>query len=413
MKRIDPIGRLLYGIVAVAAVVLPAASTGCSRSRAAAAATASQRLTVAVARVERADLSEALTLAAEFRPFEEIDLHAKVAGYLKAIYVDVGSHVTAGQLLAVLEIPELQDEARQDEANIQRAAEEINRARADLDRAASAHELAHLGSTRLAGVRQARPNLVAQQEIDDATVKDRIAEAQVATATASLAAAEQQLAVARAVANKTRTLTDYTRIVAPFAGVVTHRYADTGAMIQAGISSQTQALPIVKLSAIDLLRLTIEVPESAVAHVRIGAPVEIRVDALRRTLAGTVARFSDKVNPDTRTMATEVDVANPDRTLVPGMYASASLALAGAKGVLAIPVQALDRSEDATSVLVVDRGAIARRDVGLGLQAPDRVEIVSGLAEGEMVVVGNRSQLRPGLAVAARVDTAATARGER
>jgi len=413
MKRIDPIGRPLYGIVVLAAVVSLTASTACSRSQAAAAAPASQRPTVAVAPVERANLSEALTLAAEFRPFEEIDLHAKVAGYLKAIYVDVGSHVKAGQLLAVLEIPELQDEARQDEANIQRAAEEINRARADLERAASAHELAHLGSARLAGVLEARPNLVAQQEIDDATTKDRIAEAQVATAKASLAAAEQQLAVARAVANKTKTLTDYTRIVAPFAGVVTHRYADTGAMIQAGTSSQTQAMPIVKLSAIDLLRLTIEVPESAVAHVRIGAPVEIRVDALRRTLTGAVARFSDKVNPDTRTMETEVDVANPDRTLVPGMYANASLALAGAKGVLAIPVQALDRSEDSTSVVVVDRGAIARRDVGLGLQAPDRVEIVSGLAEGELVVVGNRSQLRPGLAVTTRVDTAATARRER
>ncbi|HJZ76861.1 MAG TPA: efflux RND transporter periplasmic adaptor subunit [Vicinamibacterales bacterium] len=413
MKRTDPIGRLLYGVVAVVAIVPLAVATGCSRPQAAATAAADDRPTVAVARAARADLSETLTMAAEFRPFEEIDVHAKVAGYVKAIYVDVGSRVKAGELLAVLEIPELLDEARQDEANIQRSAEEINRARADLERAESAHEIAHLAATRLAGVIKARPNLVAQQEIDDAAAKDRMAEAQMATAKAALASAEQQLAVARAVANKTKTLTEYTRIVAPFAGVVTHRYADTGAMIQAGTSSQTQAMPIVKLSAIDRLRLTMAVPESAVAHVRKGAPVEIRVEALRRTLAGTVARFSGKVSADTRTMETEVDVANPDSTLVPGMYADASLALAGARGVLAVPVQALDRAEDHASVLVVNRGTIARRDVGLGLQGPDRVEILSGLAEGEMVVVGNRSQLRPGMAVNARADAIATAQGER
>jgi len=413
MLKTDPIGRLLFGLAAAAAVLPLAAASACSKSQAAAKAAADERPTVAVVRAERADLAEALTLPAEFRPFEEIDLHAKVAGYLKAIYVDVGSRVKAGELVAVLEIPELQDEARQDEANVQRSAEEINRARADLERADSAHDIAHLGSTRLAGVIKARPNLVAQQEIDDAAAKDRMAEAQVATAKASLAAAEQQLAVARAVANKTKTLVEYTRIVAPFAGVVTHRYADTGAMIQAGTSSQTQAMPIVKLSAIDRLRLTIAVPESAVAHVRLGAPVEVHVDALRRTITGTVARFSGKLNPDTRTMETEVDVPNADSTLVPGMYADASLALAGARGVIAVPVQALDRSEDQTSVLVVERGAIARRDVGLGLQTPDRVEVVSGLAEGEMVVVGGRSQLRPGMAVTARVDTTMAARRER
>src|SRR5262245_2111725 len=332
MRRIDSIERLPYGLAAVAAAALLAA-TGCSKSQAAA-PPGGERPTVAVARVERGDVAETLTLPAEFRPVQEIDLHAKVAGYLNTIYVDVGSRVKAGQLIAVLESPELQDEARQDEANVLRAGEEINRARADLERAESAHDIAHLGATRLAGVLKARPTLVAQQEIDDAAAKDRIAEAQMATAKAALASAEQQLAVTRAVANKTKTLVEYTRIVAPFSGVVTHRYADTGAMIQAGTSSQTQAMPIVRLSAIDRLRLTIAVPESAVARVRVGAPVDVRVDALKRTFAGRVARFAGKVSADTRTMETEVDVANPDLALVPGMYAYVSMALAGASHVL-------------------------------------------------------------------------------
>ena len=409
MKRIDSIGRLLYGLAAVVAAAPMVAAGGCSKSQAAA-PPGGERPTVAVARAERADLAQTLTLAAEFRPFEEIDLHAKVAGYLKAIYVDVGSRVKAGQLIAVLEIPELQDEARQDEANVLRAGEEINRARADLERAGSAHDIAHLGAARLAGVLKARPTLVAQQEIDDATAKDRIAEAQMATAKAALASAEQQLAVARAVANKTKTLVEYTRIIAPFSGVVTHRYADTGAMIQAGTSSQTQAMPIVKLSAVDRLRLSIAVPESAVARVRVGAPVEVRVDAVQRTFAGTVARFANKVSADTRTMETEVDVPNPDSTLVPGMYAHASLAVAGAKGVLTIPIQALDRGDEQSAVLVVDGGKVARRAVTVGLEAPDRVEVVSGLRDGELVVVGNRSQLRPGTLVVPKTETAAAAR---
>lgn len=389
---------------AMTAFTVLATAAACSRSGAA--STTAGAPIVAVARASRTDLSQTLTLAAEFRPFQEIDVHAKVAGYLKVIYVDVGDRVKAGELLAVLEIPELRDEVAQDEATVRRSREEINRARADLERSESAHEMAHLASTRLAGVLKSRPNLVAQQDLDDAAGRDRMAEAQVATAKAGLAAAEQQLAVATAAASKTRTLLEYARITAPFAGVVTHRYADTGAMIQAGTSSQTQAMPIVKLSQDDLLRLTIAVPESAVAHVRVGAPVDVRVEAVRRTFPGTVARFSGRVNADTRTMDTEVDVPNRDLTLVPGMYADASLALERATGVVAVPIEALDRGEDKTTVLAVRDGTIEQRVVTLGLETPDRVEIVAGLDPDTLVVVGNRGQLRPGARVTPKLEAA-------
>ncbi|HEX7139008.1 MAG TPA: efflux RND transporter periplasmic adaptor subunit [Vicinamibacterales bacterium] len=378
------------------------AAAACSGSRAATVTV--DRPTVAVAQAEWKDLSRTLTLAAEFRPFQEIDVHAKVAGYLKTILVDVGDQVKEGQLLAVLEIPELRDEAQQDEASVQQSAEEINRAQADLDRAESAHEIAHLGATRLAGVLKSRPNLVAQQDVDDAAARDRMAEAQVSTAKASLAAARQQLAVSNAVAHKTRTLLDYTRITAPFTGVVTHRYADTGAMIQAGTASQSQAMPVVRLSQNARLRLTIPVPESAVASIRVGQLVEIRIDAMNRSLPGTVSRFAGKVNADTRTMDTEVDVRNDDLTLVPGMYASASIALEKPRRVLTVPVQALERSDERTTVMVVTDGVLERRPVKLGLETPDRAEITDGVHEHDMVVIGNRSQLRPGMTVNAKVE---------
>jgi RND family efflux transporter MFP subunit len=413
MPRSDRFAVLRSGVAAAVAAAAMAATGACSRSQAATPATTAARPVVAVARAARADLNETLTLAAEFRPFQEIDVHAKVAGYLKQIAVDVGDRVTAGQLLAVLEVPELLDEARQDEATVQRSVEEVNRAAADLARAESAHEIAHLASTRLAGVLSARPNLVAQQDVDESAAKDRMSEAQMTTAKAALAAAEQQLAVSKALAAKTRTLLDYTRILAPFAGVITRRYADTGAMIQAGTSSQTQTMPVVKLSQTDRLRLAIAVPESSVAQVRLGAPVDVRVDAVRRTFAGTVARFAGKVNADTRTMETEVDVTNPDLTLVPGMYAYISMQLAGATGVLAVPVLAIDRGEDKTTVLVVAHDAIERREVTLGIETPDRVEVTRGLADGDLVVVGNRSQLRPGLAVTPNLSAASGAPAER
>ena len=183
-------------IVALLTLLATSAAVACSSSRAATVAV--EKPTVAVVKAEMNDLSRTLTLAAEFRPFQEIDVHAKVAGYLKTILVDVGDQVKEGQLLAVLEIPELRDEAQQDEATVHRSAEEINRAQADLERSESAHEVAHLAATRLAGVLKSRPNLVAQQEIDDAAARDRMAEAQVSTSKATLAAAKQQLEVSNA-----------------------------------------------------------------------------------------------------------------------------------------------------------------------------------------------------------------------
>jgi RND family efflux transporter MFP subunit len=388
-----------------------AACAACSGSRASA-ARAPDAPAVAVAKIARGDLSQSLTIAAEFHPFQEIEVHAKVAGYLKSIPVDVGDRVVAGQLLAVLEIPELQDEIRQDAAAVKRAGEEINRAQADLERAESAHDVAHLSSSRLAGVMKSRPNLVAQQDIDEATGRDRVAEAQVSTARAALASTREQLEVAKAGAGKSQTLFDYARITAPFAGVITHRYADTGAMIQAGTSSQTQAMPIVRLSQNDRLRLVIPVPESAVSRIHLGGAVAVTVQSLHRTVTAKVARFADRLDTETRTMRVEVDVPNPSLELVPGMYADATVVLEAVRDAVVAPVQAIDRSERSAHVLVVGRdGKIETRTVTLGLEADDRVEVTRGLDAGDLVVVGSRAQLKPGAVVTPTI--VAAAGGER
>ena len=368
--------------------------------------------TVAAARVRRGDLARALAVTAEFRPYQEIDVHAKVAGYVKRIYVDVGDRVKAGQLIAILEIPELQDEVQTAEASVGKSQEEIRRAQADLERAKSAHEVAHVAYSRLADVSKTRPGLVAQQEIDDALGRDRVAEAQVATARASLSAAEQQLRVAQADREKVRTLFAYAQIKAPFTGVVTKRYADTGSMIQTGISSQTQSMPLVTLAQENLLRLVIPVPESAISKIRLGSPVEVSVSTLGKKFQGRVARFADQLDMATRTMHTEVDVPNPTGELVPGMYASASLVLNDERNALSVPVQALTRTEDRASVLLINKqNKLEERSVQIGIETPDQVEILSGLNEGDFVVVGNQSQLQPGMAVQPKIISSAQTSG--
>jgi len=400
-------------LVAMTAITLGAAGTACSRVEPHAAATTTDAPTVAVAKIARGDVAQELTIAAEFRPFQEIEVHAKVAGYVKHIGVDVGDRVRAGQLLAVLEVPELQDDLQQEQAAVRHAQEEVNRANADLERAESVHEVAHLNATRLSGVLKARPNLVAQQDIDDAIGRDRVSEAQVATAKAAIAAAQQQLEVAKATENKTRTLVAYTQITAPFDGVITHRYADTGAMIQAGTSSQTQSMPLVRLSQNDRLRLVIPVPASAVPRVRVGERVAVTVQALHKTVLGTVARFADRLDPETRTMHVEVDVQNPQLELVPGMYADATLVLDEAKNVLVAPIQAIDRVETQSRAMVVgEDGRIAARSLTVGLETDDRVEVKQGLNDGDAVVIGSRAQLKPGMLVSPKV-MAGDSRGDR
>jgi RND family efflux transporter MFP subunit len=355
--------------------------------------------TVAIARASAEDLNRGVVLTAEFKPFQEIDVMAKVAGYIKKINVDVGDHVRQGQLLATLEIPEMGDDLKRADAATIRARAEVARARDDLQRAQSAHTISHLSFERLSAVMKKKPGLIAQQEIDEAQSKDLVTEAQVASAKSALVAAEEQVNVNSADTNKVKTLMEYTRVTAPFDGVITKRYADTGSMIQAGTASQTQAMPVVKLSQNSLLRLILPVPESAVPTVHIGQQVEVRVPTLNRSFPGRVARFDDKLQMSTRTMDTEVDVPNSNGILIPGMYAEVNLTLDQRKKALAIPLIAVDMDPNTQTgqvMVVTPTNHVERRKVTIGLETANLVEVRSGLNEGDAVVVSGRASLQPG-----------------
>ncbi len=349
---------------------------------------------VAVARVVRTDLAQEVDFEAEFRPYQEILIHAKVAGFVKAMNVDVGDQVREGQLLATLEVPELADEIAHAEAVRQRSIDQVRAAEA-------ASEEAHLAWTRLLAVQKTQANLIAQQDLDDARTKDE-------SAAASLAKAKHDVLVADADVERLRTMREYTQITAPFAGVITRRDADPGALIPVGTAS-SQATPLLRLSENDRLRLTFPVSVSYVDRIRVGQEVRIHVQATGRTLRGAVSRFTRKVETATRTMDVEVDVPNPDLALVPGMYASVTVELARKDHALAVPLAAIARKDTATVCVVTPESELKERTVSVGLETPTMVEIVSGVSEGDLVLIGSRSQVQAGQKVAPRiVDTTET-----
>jgi len=232
--------------------------------------------------------------------------------------------------------------------------------------------------------------------VDDAQGKDLSAESQLEVVRGAYDAAKSQLVQAQAKLRRDQAMFDYSKITAPFDGVVTQRYANLGALMHAGTTS-TQATPLVRLSDESLFRLVIPVPESYVRYIRVGDPVDVRVPALNKTVHGKVKRFSIDVNGSTRTMHTEVDVPNSDNQIVPGVYAEAVLTLNQRNNVLVVPPQSITRTGDKTSVFVLrPDNHVEERPVTLGVQMPDYVEVASGLEKGDQVVVSDRSGLKSG-----------------
>jgi len=358
-----------------------------------------------VAAVKQGSIVHTLNLAGQFQPYQVIDVHAKVSGYIRHIYVDIGDKVRQGQVLAVLEVPELRAQLKGTVAEVASRKDEIAREHQEVLRAESEHSALHADYTRLKQAAATQPGLIAEQELDNAQSKDLASEAQVDAAKSALSAAGQNLDVAGADNERVSALADYTRVIAPIDGVIIWRYADTGALIQAGTASDIQSLPVVKLSQSSLLRLRIPVPEDAVEFIHLGAQVNVQVDAVHRTLVGKVVRFTRDISLATRTMQTEIDVENKDLSLTPGMYANTTIELERRDHVLTIPVQAVITNGNQSSALIVDgQNHVQTRNLTLGLQGSNLVEVKNGLAEGDRVITGGQSNYQVGETVKPRIE---------
>jgi RND family efflux transporter MFP subunit len=384
--------------------ILAAASISCSRNAAGRAGEPEPEVVVGVATVRQMPLERRLTLSSELVPFQEIDVYAKESGYVRELKVDYGTRVKKGQLIAVLEIPELEAQLQEDEAAIKSMTEQVTHADHELSRMKAQHNVIQLQSKRLTAVAESKPGLVAQQEVDDAQGKEMAAQDAVESSQSALESVQSQVSLAKAKLVHDQAIYDYSRITAPFDGIITQRYANLGTLVQAGTNSTANVLPLVKLSQDDLFRLVIPVPESYVSSIRIGDPIAVRVPALNRNVLGKVARFSVDVKEDTRTMHTEVDVSNPGHALIPGMYAEATLILEKKDNALAVPLQAVSHeSGNASLFIVTPDSKIEIRPVTLGLETPNNIEILSGAAAGDRVVVSERSGLKAGELVHAQL----------
>ena len=346
----------------------------------------------------RRALSNQLEVAGELLPYQQVQLHAKVSGYIQHIYVDIGDRVHTGEDLAVLEIPELVAQVDAAKAGVQRARQDVLRAKSAVARDEATHAAVHAEFIRL---KQAavQPGLIAQQELDDAQAKDASAEAQIEAAKANLSAMQQALSVAQADRIHYSALAAYSHIQAPFNGVVSWRYSDTGALVQAGTSSAA-AQPVVKLDETDILRLRLPVPEALAGFVRVGDPAQIRVEATSQNLTGKVVRTTGALDLATRTLQVEIDLKNPDNKLLPGMYADVTLNIRRTGTGLTLPIQAVDQITSPPFAYVIGPDArIEKRVLRLGVQTPSRVEVISGLTDRDRVIAANLSSFSPGEAV--------------
>ncbi len=350
---------------------------------------------VAVATAQSGYIANQLTVAGVFQAFQEIDVHGKVSGYIRHIYVDIGDRVRQGQTLAVLEVPELRAEVAGAQAGISQTQQNILRLQNEVTRQEADYAAVHARYVRLKEASDQQPGLVAAQELDDAFAKFQSAASQVDAAKSAVAAAQGQLGVSRAENLRVSSMAQYATITAPYNGVVTMRYADTGSLIPAGTAEGLNQA-VVRLAQSDVLRLRMPVPERDVPLVHIGSVVTVHVQATGQQFPGKVVRFTRDVSNATRTMMTEVDVANPALTLTPGMYADVTFNLEQKNHALIIPASAVIQGDQPSVMLVDAENRVQKRPVDLGIAGANQQEVASGLQPGDRVIIGGISTLQPG-----------------
>ena len=346
----------------VAYVVLSPGSDGASAANVQSGAAIQ---TVETVHPVRSDMARTFETNATLEAFETADLYPKVSGYLSDVRVDIGDHVKAGQVLATISLPETEKELAEAEATIASKRADLALQRITLERQA--------GLLKIQGT--------SQQAYDEAKGK-----ADVAAADAALAAAT---------AEKIRTMLAYTRIVAPFDGIVAQRLVNRGDFVQAATSGRNT--PLFTVQRVDKIRIFCNVPESDVSRIRPGLRATIQPFGLNgMNITGQVARYEARLDPQTRNMRTEIDVPNPEGKLYPGMYAQVSLQTEVHRRALEVPASAIGADPSGSYVYVVRQGRIARQAVKTGIAQGALVELVSGVGDDADIVKTIQGAPTPG-----------------
>jgi RND family efflux transporter MFP subunit len=383
-------------LVALAGIVVGIAA---ERSLAASPSTATEaesRPQIEVVRPRRLTVAQRLQTNATLEAFEQTDLFAKVSGYLSDVRVDIGDHVKAGQILAVIEVPETEKELAENEAQ-----REVRRKTLEAMRQQVEHNKADLALQEVTFKRQSSLNKdrwVSDQALDEIHAKAGIAKADLAVAEANRDLAGAQVDLATATVEKTKTLLAYAQIVAPFDGVVARRLVNRGDLVQAATSTRTT--PLFTVQRIDIVRVFCDVPQNELPHLRIADPAIVKpLGFSGKPFMGKITRFSLRLDPETRNMRTEIDLPNAEERLYPGMYAEVSLEMNRRPDALTVPVAAVGSDSEGDFVYSIADNRITRLAIKTGLTDNGRIEVIAGLSDETPVVAAVRSSPPPGTAV--------------
>jgi len=323
---------------------------------------------VAVAYPKPGSAAEEIALPGNTQAFTDTPVYARTSGYLKTWYVDIGSRVHKGELLAEIETPELD--------------QQLEQAQADLKSAQANLQLAQITAARWKHLLET--DSVSKQETDQAISDQNSKQALVASSEANVRRLEQ--------------LVSFEHIYAPFDGVITARNTDIGALIQAGENSVPKEL--FHIAAIHQLRVYIPVPEVYAASVKTGEKVTLTLDEYPgQTFTGTLVRNSDAIDPASRTLNVEVDVDNPKGQLLPGAYAFVHLKVPPTAGAVTIPSNALLFRKEGLRVAVVNNGKAHLAPITIGHDYGAQVEVIAGVSPRDAVIVDPSDSLEDGAAV--------------
>jgi RND family efflux transporter MFP subunit len=381
MRRV----RGILTIVLVALLATAACGGGDEASRAAP-VTAGPAV-IEVVRVVEQSLDVPLSLPGELTAFQSVAMFPRVTGFVKAVNVDRGSTVRAGQLLASLEAPELVAQRAEAQSKLQAAEAQLSvtRAKADADK----------GTFARLKAASATPGVVAG---NDVVIAEKTADG----SASQVLAAEQSVEAARQALNAIRDMEGYLRMTAPFAGVITERNVHPGALVGPSTTG-AGATPLLRLVETDRLRLVVPVPEAYTAEMRPGTEIPFMVAAYPgQTFSGKVARIAQAVDVSTRTMAVELDVANRDGRLAPGTFCQVRWPVRRAAPSLFVPSASVATTTDRTFVIRIRNRKTEWVDVKTGLTSGALVEVFGDLRAGDEIAGRGTDELRPGTDVRPR-----------
>jgi RND family efflux transporter MFP subunit len=356
---------------------------------------------IEVVRPRRVTVAQRLQTNATLEAFEEADLFAKVSGYLSDVRVDIGDHVKAGQVLAVIDIPEMEQELAEAKAQLESKQSSLESARRQLSRY-NANITLQNALLRRREELGAAGHFISDRTLDEVRAAAEIAKADLGVAEANRALAANQVDVATATVEKIKTLLAYRQIVAPFDGVVARRLVNRGDLVQAATATRTtpSAGSLFTVQRIDTIRVFCDVPENDVPHLHVGDPAVVKPAGFDgKPFTGSVTRFSLRLDPETRNMRTEIDLSNPNERLYPGTYAEVSLEMNRRPDAITVPAAAVGSDDDGNFVYTVTDNRITRLAIKSGLTDNGRVEVTAGLSEETPVVSTVKSAPPPGTAV--------------